>query len=465
MRDSLWLRAIPWLALAVAAACGGTSPGNTPVEGSGMSAGSGSNGGSGTATSGDGVSQSGTTVPTSGSVGPGSGTTSGNGSGTATTGSTSGSVGSGTSSGVGSPSGASSGAGGTGATTGTSSGAGGTGATSGASSGTGSSGTIMGNGRHGMSMGCGVTPAGAQSASFTNHKLAIPKCPAGCSAAMGNCSRDCIAPEFWPGAVSDQEVGGDTFINRDFSIELPTNYQTTTPYPVFMGGGGCGGGPPQNGDGYGIQETGAIKIGLGYILRCFADGGSACAGSIKNEPLCVNGPEIPYVRAVLKWVESNFCVDLSKEFIGGGSSGGWEAMTAGCGDADQLRGFVSVSGGKREHQWPCMGPMAALMVVNDMDTANPIGQPDQPTVMFNTDLDSYGAAHERIDLLARNACVGTATTMYDPKFPKCSKYTGCPADFPVVWCELPEGHDNTRDGTLDYTGAMWPFLSGLPSEP
>jgi len=27
------------------------------------------------------------------------------------------------------------------------------------------------------------------------------------------------------------------------------------------------------------------------------------------------------------------------------------------------------------------------------------------------------------------------------------------------------GHDNTRDGNTDYTNAMWPFLSSLPSEP
>jgi poly(3-hydroxybutyrate) depolymerase len=457
-----YLRAIPWAALVVAVACSST-PG---VElSSGVNASTGASSGSGGP--GGGASGSGSaTGSTGGDTGVGSGTNLGSGTtsgGVTGTGSTSGG-GSGASSGVGGT-GSSSGAGGTGASAGATSGAGGTGAASGASSGTASSGTVMGNGRHGMSPGCGMAPAGANSNGFTNHKLPIPKCT-GCTAAAGNCTRDCIAPEFAPGGESDQEAGGENFTNRDFSIELPKNYSTTTPYPVFMGGGGCGGGPPQDGNGYGINETGAIQIGLGYLVRCFADGGSACSGDQKLEPLCVNGPEIPYVRAVLNWVETNFCVDLSKEFIGGGSSGGWEAMTAGCGDADQLRGFISVSGGKREHQWPCMGPMAALMVVNGNDTTNPIGQPDQPNVAFNTDLDSYGAAHERLDLLSRNACVGTATAMYDAAYPDCVKYTGCPADFPVIWCDIVNGgHDNTRDGNTDYTNAMWPFLTSLPSEP
>jgi poly(3-hydroxybutyrate) depolymerase len=310
-----------------------------------------------------------------------------------------------------------------------------------------------------MSMGCGTTPTGATSKGFTNHKISIPACT-GCSAAMGNCPMNCIAPEFAPGGVSSQTGGGENFLNRDFSIELPANYQPTTAYPIFMGGGGCGGSPPQTGNGYGIDETGAIQIGLQYVNTCFADGGSACSVKISDEPNCVNGPELPYIVAILNWVETNFCVDLSQEFIGGGSSGGWEAMTAGCGLANKLRGFVSVSGGKREHRWPCDGKMAGFMVTNQNDGPNPVG----PLATINQDLDSYGSAPERDELLIRNGCVGTATAPYDPKFPVCVTYTGCPKEFPVVWCELNGGHDNTNQDGIDYIHAMWPFLSGLPAE-
>jgi poly(3-hydroxybutyrate) depolymerase len=439
-------RAIPWVALLVAVACGGPTQG-----GSSSNASTGNSVGASGASSGDVGTGSGSTGSQVGAAGAGaadmpsgSGVSSGN---ATATGSTSGAVGSGVSSGVGA-------AGSTGVASGSgASGAAGTGATSGSPS----SGAGMGGVHTGPSPGCGMAPVGALSGTFTNHKLPIPVCT-GCSAAMANCPRDCIAPEFAPGGPSSQMAGVENFTNRDFSIALPPSYQPGTPYPIYMGGGGCGGQPPQTGDGYGIPgDTGAIRIGLSYIGQCFADGGIQCSGSIATEPLCKNGPEIPYIRALLNWVESNFCVDMGKEFIGGGSSGGWESMTAGCGDADELRGFVSVSGGLRVNQWPCTGPMAALMVVNAGDGPNPVG----PLAKINLDLDSFGSAPERDSLLMRNGCIGTATTVYDAGFPACLKYTGCPDNFPVIWCELNGGHDNTIQG-VDYKNAMWPFLTSLP---
>jgi poly(3-hydroxybutyrate) depolymerase len=266
--------------------------------------------------------------------------------------------------------------------------------------------------------------------------------------------------------VAAKTNAGEDFTKRDYSIELPANYDPTTPYPVFYGGGGCGGNPPQMGDGFGVGETGAIKVGLSYVSTCFADGGTSCAGSVANEPLCVNGPELPYFRAVVAQVESQFCVDLGNEFVGGYSSGGWEAMTLGCGAANILRGFVSDEGGKREHRPPCTGPIAALMVAGEADAVNPIG----PLATIDTNLDSFGSAPERDELLVRNGCVGTATTMYDPKYPDCVKYTGCPAAYPVVWCPLPgAGHNNSSDGNVNYSSGnvpgdplMWKFLSTLP---
>jgi poly(3-hydroxybutyrate) depolymerase len=433
-------RAIPWGALLVAVACGGSGSqggsGSTPSTGSGASSG---DVGTGSGSTGSGVGAATGSGAGSGSGNATSGASAGN---TSATGSTSGAAGAG--SGVGSA-GSTSGAGGTGA-----SGGAGTGATSGSAD-SGAAATHTG-----PSPGCGMTPVGALSGTFTNHKLPIPACT-GCSAAMANCPRDCIAPEFAPGGPSSQSAGVENFTNRDFSIALPNNYQTGTPYPIYMGGGGCGGSPPQTGNGYGIPgDSDAIQIGLSYIGQCFADGGIECSGSIATEPLCKNGPEIPYIRALLKWVESNFCVDMGKEFIGGGSSGGWEAMTTGCGDADELRGFVSVSGGLRVNQWPCTGPMAALMVVNSGDGPNPV-----LLTQINLSLDSFGSQPERDSLLTRNGCMGTATTMYNATYPACLKYTGCPDKYPVIWCELNGGHDNTVQG-VDYKGVMWPFLTSLP---
>jgi poly(3-hydroxybutyrate) depolymerase len=258
---------------------------------------------------------------------------------------------------------------------------------------------------------------------------------------------------------------GQDFTNRDFSIELPAGYKQSTPYPVFMGGAGCGGG----GAGYDPGATGAIKVRLAILsvsghqdAGCFADGAVACSVTAANIPLCVNSPEVPYVRAILSWIESRFCVDLGKEFIGGVSSGAWESLTLGCGDADQLRGLVSIAGGKREHRWPCKGPIAAIMITDSGDNQNPVG----PLAQLDTPhLDSFGSAPERDSLLVRNGCQGMAAAMYDPTFPLCVKYTGCPAAYPVVWCELHGGHTQTTEGGVDYARAIWPFLMSLPAAP
>jgi poly(3-hydroxybutyrate) depolymerase len=275
---------------------------------------------------------------------------------------------------------------------------------------------------------------------------------------MGDCPRDCIAPEFAPRA------GGNVdFTARSFSLQLPAGYDPKTAYPVFMGGGGCGSGgggyaPP--GAGGAIRINLAIKNGGGLDGACFADGGQACSGNTTTLSYCVNSPEMAYVRGILSYVESHYCVDLDKEFIGGASSGAWEAYTLGCGDADQLRGIVALAGGKRENRWKCTGPVAAFMIADKGDGENPI-----MTNSVEPHLDSHGSLASRDELLVRNGCVGTASTVYDPKYPSCLKYTGCPAAYPVIWCALNGGHVNTTEGGVNYQQAIWPFFMSLPPAP
>jgi hypothetical protein len=286
--------------------------------------------------------------------------------------------------------------------------------------------------------------------------LSIPKCT-GCTAAMGNCPRDCIAPEFAPRTAGNQD-----FTSRSFSVQLPSGYSANTAYPIFMGGKGCGSG----GTGFAPPgATGAIRVNLaiknGGPLdgTCFADGGEACSGDTTNLAWCVNSPEMAYVRGILSWMEAHYCIDLDKEFIGGSSSGAWESYTLGCGDADQLRGLVAIAGGKREHRWPCTAPIAAFMIADTNDTENPI-----VVSTLEPHLDSHGSSAERDELLARNGCIGTTGTVYDPKYPACVKYD-CPAAYPVVWCALNGGHTNTVQGGVDYVNAAWPFLAALPTPP
>ena len=326
---------------------------------------------------------------------------------------------------------------------------------------------MPGKGRTGKkSAGCTKPPMGAVSGSFTAHRIAIPACAA-CT--VPNCPTNCIAPPFAPGGVNEQSAAnGETFLDRDYTIQLPANYDPSVAYPVFYGGNGCGPKPPLTGGAFRIPgEDGAIKVGLQQVSlesvgTCFADGGIRCAPDIKNVAACDNGPEIPYFLAVQNWVEANFCVDLGKEFVGGSSSGAWEAQLAGCATASTLRGIYPLAGGLREHRWTCDGPIAAFMIASDNDTNNPVGPLPELFVIE----DSYGNAPARDEVLARNGCVGKATEPYDPKYPACVKYTGCPAAYPVVWCEFAGGsHANPNYENVNYLNAVAPFLLGLPPAP
>jgi len=457
-----WLAALPWAGLLVAAACSSnnSSP-NTVVGSSGLAA-------------------SGTQEESSGSAAQsGAGAPSGQGSG-ASAGAASGSSGAVAGSGT-VPS---SGMGGSGV------GGSGTGSSGSPDSGVGASGTMLDSGPagdgaasvssfpHGGSTGCGQAPNGATSTGTTNTKIMIPTCGGALT------YPDCIDPHFAPGftpasASSYATSNGEDYNNREYNIQLPSNYNPNTPYPIFFGGAGCGSG----GNGYGVNDNGAIHVNLAIMNDCFADGGTSCAGSVANEPNCKMGPELPYFRAVLAQVESKFCVDRARVFIGGYSSGAWEANTLGCGAANQIRGTVTLEGGWRNDQPACTGPVAALMVVGGVDGTNPIGPlventpypaggltADQVNSLIS-DLDSNGSAPARDAVLQRNQCVGTATAQYDPKYPDCVKYTGCPAEYPVVWCEIPNcAHICSTDNGVNYSPGsvqgdplMWNFLSNLPA--
>ncbi|HEV3191740.1 MAG TPA: hypothetical protein VGY54_14620, partial [Polyangiaceae bacterium] len=434
---------IPWVALVTAIACS-DSPGT--VASSGVSA-------SGVASGG--VSQSG--------VGAGSGASSGDANSGSTSGMVIGSGASGTFAASGANSGVAASGGGSGAAgSGVAvSGASGTGAASGASSG-----SLPAKGRTGMkSAGCGKTPMGANSTGYTNHRFPLQPCAA-CT--VPNCPKDCIAPPFAPGGRNAQrDAYGETFVDRDFSILLPAGYDPTHAYPVFYGGSGCGTAavPPQRGPGFEVPgEASAIRVGLQQVVSdafsCFADGAIRCSPNIANVADCKNGPEIPYFRAVQSWVEANTCVDMGMEFVGGSSSGAWEALLAGCASADTVRGTFSVAGGLRENRWACDGPSAAFMIVSAPDQANPVG----PLPKLFVAEDTYGSAPARDELLTRNGCVGNTTAPYDPKYPICVKYTGCPAAYPVVWCDIPNGnHTQTDYNGVNYANAIVPFLLGLPA--
>jgi poly(3-hydroxybutyrate) depolymerase len=361
---------------------------------------------------------------------------------------------------------------GTGGATGTAGAMGAAGATgaagamgTGGTTGAGGAGSMIARGR---SAGCGMPPAANDSTSnFVLKEIHVT---------------GVTNPAYLAGGVIYKSFnipsGKYDFQFRPYSVKLPKNYDPTKAYPVVLGGGGCGGTASNfannPGGGYQPDNTGSsLQVGLQYVDRCFADGGGDFA---KNKLL--DTPEVPYVRQVIAEVENHYCVDKSMVFETGTSSGGWESFTTGCAAGDLIRAIGPVSGGLRMTRPPCTGPQAAIMVESLGDTANPIG----PIVPFDQSLDSAGSAPARDEILKRNGCVApdyvfdysdTTTKLgsaphdtWDPMYPRCVKYTGCPAAYPVVWCALQGcGHQCDNQGTVSYRTAIWQFWMSLGSLP
>ena len=174
----------------------------------------------------------------------------------------------------------------------------------------------------------------------------------------------------------------------------------------------------------------AIQIGLSYVNGCFSQGGA-------------DNPELPFFDAVLKEVESHYCVDKGRVFVGGYSSGGWLGYMLGLARGGIVRGISPAAGGLRMSRPPGSNiGIAALLLTGADDTANPATGPTGSDVAMNL-------------MLQYNKCTGTDTVPWEIPCPSCAcvRYTGCPDQYPVVRCHPPgQGH---TDGGGDFKTAIW----------
>jgi len=182
-------------------------------------------------------------------------------------------------------------------------------------------------------------------------------------------------------------------------------------------------------------------------IECFADAGT-------------DTPEVAYFDAVLADAAKKYCIDMSKVFVSGYSSGAWEALLMGWARAGVVRGIASEAGGLRNNRPPGANkPVAALMIATNGDTENPINI--QPGDAKGVSLGALGSGQARDEILARNGCTGTTTATWDAQYPLCQKYTGCPAAYPVVWCLMNTG--GHYPAHPPYTpDAMAKFFATLP---
>jgi poly(3-hydroxybutyrate) depolymerase len=290
--------------------------------------------------------------------------------------------------------------------------------------GSGTAAAVGGKGPTGMSEGCGsALPAGETPGKYVHHSIVVTG----------------VDPAVKPA------TSGASWTNRDYYLDLPTGYDPSIAYALMFGGGGCGGALVTNGNGaFAVlpgNNTKAIQIGLSYVWpqgggACFYDGGA-------------NTPDLPYFDAILREVEAKFCVDKGKVFVGGYSSGAWEAYTLGFARGGVIRGISTAAGGLRLDRPPGSNiPMAALLLTGGDDTTNPATGQTGSDAAMNLILQINGC--KGADMVPwETPCAGCA----------CNRFTGCPAAYPVVRCRPP--NQMHTDGGGAFKTAIWATWSTL----
>lgn len=244
------------------------------------------------------------------------------------------------------------------------------------------------------------------------------------SGSLGCGKASSIAGESW--VMRGVAVGG---ANRDYFIRLPAGYDPERRYQVVYQQHGCSSSPNRETNNVPLEgQAGPDAI----LVR-----GKAAADCWDTSP---NGPDVAYWDAMVADVEASWCIDPSRRFATGYSSGAFMTHRLACIRGDRLRGVATIAGGQGESS--CAGDVGALLIHDANDTT----------------VDISASEQARASHLTRNGCdPNAAPTPTD--HPPCVQYAGCAAGNPVVWCQTSGQNHSRQDGLA--APIFWDFLSGL----
>ena len=217
---------------------------------------------------------------------------------------------------------------------------------------------------------------------------------------------------------SSVDVGGQP---RTFIVDVPAGYDPNVATPVIFGFHGAG----TDGEMYRSAFYGNLlsTFGAGYIVvhpdALPGDSGTT-AWSFQG------GADVEFFDAMLALLRSTYCVDESRVFASGHSSGGFFTNVLGCQRGDVLRGIGPISGGgpMTFGGTPCAGQVAAWIAHGINDST----------------VDLSSGEGSRDHWAEANHCDTTQTTTPAASYP-CVEYVGCDAGFPVRWCAYDGDHN------------------------
>jgi poly(3-hydroxybutyrate) depolymerase len=197
----------------------------------------------------------------------------------------------------------------------------------------------------------------------------------------------------------------------DYLVTLPPNYSPDTPTPVVFAFHGRN----QTHIQLQTQDAANIETELGSraIMVYMKSQGGPGWNFAEEVP-----PNVEFFDTLYPQVFDSYCVDTSKVYAVGHSSGGYFAIILACRYGDMFRGIGSVAGALQETA--CTGDRVAGMFIH--------GATD--TVVANS-----GGRAARDLAISTNACQNT--TVPGAVAP-CVAYQGCAEGYPVEWCEHTE---------------------------
>jgi polyhydroxybutyrate depolymerase len=217
-------------------------------------------------------------------------------------------------------------------------------------------------------------------------------------------------------------------MSRKFFLRLPASYDGKKPWPVVFAFHGAG-----NKSASWFDTNTDLRPQLEEkAVLLFPEGPAKPDGSLSWVYL---SPEnVLFVDAMIDWLKKSLCIDPSRLFATGQSSGGYMAMTLGCQRGTVFRAVATSSGGILE-PGTCTGNPHVLMRTGKADTVS-----THDSVVKTRD---FWVMHK--------GCSADPPRTIAPA--PCVSYGGCGAS--VIWCE-----DGGSHGWPGYaTGAMWDLFS------
>lgn len=304
-----------------------------------------------------------------------------------------------------------------------------------ATTGAGPSGS-SGSGEGGDGAGAGGASTGAETTSASSGG------EGGTGGSGGGPTRSAGCGLPWP-------ASGELTIDVDGSegsyvLSIPAGYDPNVPLPLGFAFHGAGRTGPQcqAGDCAGFQSSMENEAVLVYM--------TSIAGPSWGDDFDRNDD---FFVAVLDHLLATTCIDESRVFVAGTSSGAHFTNLLGCRHGDRLAAISPVAGYLPEREG-CLGSPAALVIHGV----------DDPSFDEGVIARDFWREHDGCD----DATVPPISEIHDaavaePESHGCAEYQGCDAGAPVVWCEHSEGgYDGSTHGWPLFGGQrIWEFVSAL----